>query len=444
MLLSKTKHLSTILSIGLFCLVSAFSLLCALASNALAADKKSAEERAVAFIKSIVKGENYLGGKRPGLAGIEPRGQFEYDYQNRKYVRRVKVLVRRAGGDENGRQVLYNSRTYGTALKQLTGWQPSLRMEWAMRLGIFGYAKKFHPIMLDFFYSTTLRKADGTYIASNYDPVRRKKTKKSFMEDLPWALAPGEYQLALNSEVSLADHPVKDLMEIWDWFDFAYKVAKVELPSLFDISKDILKFVIINHVTRTESRYRMVIKAKVPKLIGMTVREAVYELEKWNLRASAADTVKCRASQYGKIIKQGPAPGKLLDPRKPVAVKVCARRPVALPTPTAAPQQIYLFKITNCANSLYIGTEAAVKAEFKGGIEGCGMDWSTHVTYQKADGPFSSAAAAGAALCSGITYWYHNKVVPWGPYAVYKGATCPAFEPSVESYVLNCKYTIVK
>lgn len=429
--------------------VIAAVLLCCFVSVADAQGRraKARKNDLATIISDIVKGDHYLGGQRPGIELIDGAGNFSYDYQNRKYVRRLKVFVRRSGGDKNGTQILYNTKTYGTALKHLTGWKPSLQAHWAAKLFLFGYSKKFHPIKLVFYYMTALRRSDGSLVAFNTNPKRRAKGEKSFVEELPWALAPGEYQIGLSSEVALGAHPISDLMAIWDWYEFVEKVTNVKLPKVLDIAQDLLKFAIKAHLTRTEARYRLVVKAKVPKFIGMDLYGARLEAEKWNLRLVPANTTGCHNRQYGKIVKQQVEAGTLFDPRKGLAVKICARRPAATPTPkpTAAPVGVYyLFKITNCGNGLFIGTETELRTKVKGAIKGCGMDWSTPVTFARLAGPFSTTPQAGAALCAGITYWYHNAVVPHGPYAVYKGSTYPAFESSVKSYVLNCRYTIVK
>lgn len=231
--------------------VIAAILLCGLVSVADAKDRraKTRKKELATIINDIVKGEHYLGGSRPGIELIDGSGNFSYDYQRRKYVRYLKAFVRRSGGDENGTQVLYNTKTYGTALKQLTGWKPSLQAHWAAKLFLFGYSKKFHPIKLVFYYMTALRKADGSLIAFNTNPKRRGKTKKSFVEDLPWALPPGEYQIGLSSEVALGEHPIDDLMAIWDWYGFIENVTSIKLPKLLDIAQDVVKFVIKARLT---------------------------------------------------------------------------------------------------------------------------------------------------------------------------------------------------
>ena len=406
------------------------------------------KEDAVVLFTNILKGTHTLGGRKPGIDNIHIRGKENFSYASGKYFFRLKAFVRRSGGDRDGRMVVFSAPTWGGAVKKLTGFRPNLREDWALRLLMFGYAKKFPPIVAEYTYLIGARSPAGRHLGFNVlNRVRRRQGAQRFVEDLPWEFAPGVYEISLSNEVTLASHPILSLMDVWEWFDFANKVRKVELPSLLDLGKDAVKWVIKQKLTRSSQTYRVVVKAKVPKVVGKTPWEANFDLTRWNLRGSVKYSNKCHSHQYGRIIKQWPSPRKLLDPRKPMSLSVCSRRaPTPLATATARPSAspYYLFHLTNAANNLYIGTEDSLKGRTQGSFQGAGNNYSILVTYRKLSGPHATRQLAEQALCKGLAARWNNAVVPWGPYVNFLGTTYAAFDPSVESIVWSCKIMIIK
>ncbi len=147
----------------------------------------------------------------------------------------------------------------------------------------------------------------------------------------------------------------------------------------------------------------MVVKAKVPKLIGMQLYQARLEAEKWNLRLVPGNTTGCNLSQYGKIIKQGAKAGALFDPRKGLAVKICARKPAATPAPqpTASPAGRYVVFGVNAGPNLFIGTEDSLKGRSMSSFANGGLS-SNKVTYKALSPVYSNLAAAQQDFCKGV------------------------------------------
>jgi len=117
---------------------------------------------------------------------------------------------------------------------------------------------------------------------------------------------------------------------------------------------------------------------------------------------------------------------------------VTATPVVGTPIPAA---DIYVFLITNAADTLFVGSEPEIYGKALCLIEGAGTDCNTKVIYTKLVGPFDTdELALRQGVCANITALHYNKLVPWGPWARWgTGDTWyRLFEPSAEAALKYC------
>jgi hypothetical protein len=383
------KHWTAAVAAGLLLSLLAFSL-------PVRADQEASSRlrNALVILNKLRTGELYFGGKPPRIERIVPVKE-EQDPATGKYRYKLKVVVERASGDHNGFFNIYIADTWGQAIKRLLKVDGSVEAEWIGRFLLIPWQKTFPPLRSKYEYALSTRQGGWLFEENAGYGTRRRVTARQFVENLYRGFEPGTYEVQLWSRVSLDDHPIVSVYDIWEWFDFAQKVRKKELLDSMSLSWDAFKAMMKSAFTETSAVYTMQVNAKVPKLIGLDYRTATQELLNRNLGISIQWLNGCAGGRAGKVAKQGFPIGKHVKAGTAVAVKAC--RLAEIPG-EVVDRYNYVFLITSC-NKLYVGTPESLRPRVKGSFTGCGNDWSTKVQFRPLSNGYKSLADAQKALC---------------------------------------------
>ena len=395
--MSKYYRMATVIGLLLFCQ--------ALPLPVQAEQKASASvKNALVILNKLRTGELYFGGKPPRIQRVVPLKE-ERDPVTGKYRYKLKVVVERGSGDRDGFFNIYIADTWGQAIKRLLKVDGSVEAEWIGRFLLIPWQKKFPPLRAKYEYALSTRQGGWLFEENAGYGSRRRMTPRQFVENLYRGFEPGTYEIQLWSRVSLDDHPIVSVYDIWEWFDFAEKVRKKELLDSMSLSWDAFKALMKLAFTETSAVYTMRVNARVPKLIGLDYRAATQELLDRGLGISIQWLNRCAQGRAGKVARQGFPDGKHVKAGTAVAVKVC--RSGEIPPDQVVDGYKYVFLITSC-NKLYVGTPESLRSRVKGSFTGCGIDWVTKVQFRPLSNGYKALVDAQKALCGLIKskgYW---------------------------------------
>lgn len=265
-------------------------------------------------LKEYNSGDVFLGGLPPRLNKLDVVGRIKKDGL---YYYKLKAVVRRASGDEDGFATVLKARTWRDAYLTVAGASPNLQSNLKLFLPkLVGSRTKFPTLRLKYDYRLFFPDK-GT----NNKKSRKAKGRKMFVEPIEFGFRPGPFDFRIYSCVKLAEHPISKVVDIVSVMSFVASAPSLLTP--FGVARAAFLSAVKKKLTCTSVEYKLNLKAKVPLLLGLVPSEAKKELEANNLSVKFIKT-GC-SSVKARVTKQSPAPGTYLSAGQPVTVTYCVK-----------------------------------------------------------------------------------------------------------------------